>query len=101
MAPMRKYAGRVGGALAGGLLSHLSGLPLMGDAGGALAGERIGGLLDNFAARADARVMGHVGHQASNSQRAADALEAYRLQQNRKRQGLLGQIPQYLLPYAH
>jgi hypothetical protein len=41
--------------------------------------------------------MRKVGQKAANAAEAAKALEAYRLQQ---RQGLLGQLPDYLLPYG-
>jgi hypothetical protein len=97
---VRKNLGKGVGTIAGGLLSHLSGMPLVGDVGGMAIGGQVGGLLDKVAAKADAAVLGKVGSKAANAQKAADALEAYRLQQLRRQQGLLGQLPNYLLPYG-
>jgi len=95
----RKNIGKGVGTIAGGLLSHLSGLPLVGDVGGMAIGGQIGGVLDKIAADSDAAILRKVGGKAANAQKAAEALQAYRLQQLRK-QGLLGQLPNYLLPYG-
>ena len=97
---LRNNIGKGLGTLAGGLLGHLTGLPLMGDIGSAAIGGGAGSLLDKMAAHADAGVMRQVGQKAGNAQKAAEALQAYRLQQARQRQGLLGQLPGYLLPYG-
>lgn len=84
------------GFIGGGLLGHLTGVPILGE----LAGAGLGSQLGEGVTALNGKVMRKVGEKAANAQKAADALEAYRLQQARKRQGLLGRLPQYLLPYA-
>jgi outer membrane lipoprotein SlyB len=84
-----------------GLLgASLTGMPVVGD----LAGAGLGGLLGEAFNSGNASVMRRVGGMAANASKGADALDALQLQQQRRRQGLLGRaanIPQYLLPYAH
>lgn len=74
----------------------MTGIPGIGE----LAGAGIGMHLGEGVSALNGKVMGKVGEKAANAQKAADALEAYRLQQARKRKGLLSQLPDYLLPYA-
>lgn len=78
------------GLISGGLLGHMTGVPVFGE----LAGAGIGANLGEGLATVNRRVMSKVGEKASNAQKAADALEVYRLKQKR-----LGLLPQYLLPY--
>jgi hypothetical protein len=85
------------GLVGGGLLGHLTGIPVLGE----LTGAAIGGHLGEGVNALNGKVMRKVGEKAANAQKAADALEAYRIQQARKRQGLLTNLPQYLLPYAN
>jgi hypothetical protein len=73
-------------------MGHLLGIPGVGETGGAI----LGGLLSESAQAANRSVMRKVGTKAANAEKAAEALQAYQ----RHRQGLLGQLPNYLLPYG-
>lgn len=82
---------RAVGAGGGGILGTMTGGPI-GGVLGLLATEGAG------AARRD--ITRRVGRKAANAQEAAAALRQAQLDAQRRRQGLLGQVPQYLLPYA-
>lgn len=45
-------------------------------------------------------IVKRVGKKAANAQEAAAALRQARLDAQRRKQGLLGRMPEYLLPYS-
>jgi hypothetical protein len=80
----------------GRYLQHTTSLAGGGSLLGGHVGAIAGGLLGAATGAIDLVAQKGVGRLASNARLAADALEAEQL----RRQGLLGQLPNYLLPYG-